>query len=309
MSITQLFTQVIIIFLLMVLGALIRKLGFLHTTSINDVTNITLYFLSPMVILKAFQQPFSAQRMQAFLWTLAAVFLTYLVSIIISKLVFKGVINTNLRRIYTYGSIYSNNGFMGVPLAQALFGSTGVFFAVASMVGFNVMNWTHGVSLFNPEHQESALTKLRSIILNPNIIAIIVGFLMFYFSWHFPSLISSFIGYGSAAFTPMSMIIIGSNLVGVKLANLKISWGEFGTLLLRHIIYPLVTLCLLKLFAISGTALYTTVILGSCPVAGLVVLFTLQSKGDTKPAVTLMSISTLLSLVTIPLVFAIANLW
>lgn len=59
MSIGQIFNQVVIIFLLMLLGAVIRKLGFLHPQSINDLTNITLYFLSPIVIIKAFEQPFS----------------------------------------------------------------------------------------------------------------------------------------------------------------------------------------------------------------------------------------------------------
>ena len=307
MSISQLITQVVIIFLLMLLGAIIRKFGFLHLQSINDITNIALYFLSPMVILKAFQQPFSSTRMHTFLLTLEAIFVSYLVTIILTKVVFSWVKDPNMRHIVSYGSIYSNNGFMGVPLAQALFGDAGVFYAVASLIGFNVMSWTHGVSLFHRRTNESWAQKIRKIILNPNIIAIIVGLVTFCCSIHFPPIIGQFLIYGSAAFTPISMMIIGSNLVGIQLKDIKLGIPASTALLLRNVLYPLVNLVALKLLGVTNTAINVTVILAACPVAGLVVLFTLQAKGDPKPAVTLMSISTILSLITIPLVFAIAN--
>lgn len=74
--------------------------------------------------------------------------MTYFVSILIAKLLFHKVKDQNIRQIATYGSIYSNNGFMGVPLAQGLFGSVGVFYAVASMIDFNVMSWTQGIGIF-----------------------------------------------------------------------------------------------------------------------------------------------------------------
>jgi hypothetical protein len=64
---------------------------------------------------------------------------------------------------------------------------------------------------------------------------------------------------------------------------------------------------LLKLLGVSGVALYTTIVMTACPVAGIVVLFTLQAHADAGPAISLMSLSTILSLVTIPLIFAISG--
>lgn len=92
------------------------------------------------MIVRAFEQSFSKTRFYQLALLVIAVFLTYVVSIIIAKLIFHRVPDQNIRHISTYGSIYSNNGFMGVPLAQGLFGSVGVFYAVASMIGFNVMS-------------------------------------------------------------------------------------------------------------------------------------------------------------------------
>lgn len=304
MSLSQVASQVVIIFALMLLGAIIRETGFLHSSSISDVTNIALYFLSPMVIIHAFKQPFSTQRLMIFIKLVVAVFLGYLLTIVIAKLVFHRVKDNNLKAILLYSSIYSNNGFMGVPLAQALFGSTGVFYGVASMIGFNVMSWTQGIGMFKPDSNKSSpLSKIKKIVLNPNIIAIICSLVIFTCSIHIPKLIDTFLTYGSQAFTPLSMIVIGSNMVGIRIKDIQLNGSLTTALILRNLIFPLVNLVILWAFGITGIPMISTVILAACPVAGLVVLFTLQAHGDTKPAVILMSISTLLSLITIPLIY------
>lgn len=307
MSLNQLLTQVMIIFFLMLLGALIRKLGFLHAQSINDLTNITLYFLSPLVIIKAFEHPFSRQRFITLLIVTVGVFLTYFISIILAKLAFHREKDENLRRIAIYGSSYSNNGFMGVPLAQGLFGSIGVFYAVGSMIGFNVMSWTQGIGIFRQHRNGNWREQLKQILLNPNIIAIIIGLIMFTTSFKLPALVDGFINYTSPAFTPMSMIIIGSNLAGLNWHDLRLPHVLWTSLLLRNLVFPILGIFVLVLLGIHGIPMYTTVILSACPVAGLVVLFTLQAHGDAKPATLLMSISTILSLVTIPLVYLICS--
>ena len=309
MSIGQIFNQVVIIFLLMLMGALIRKTNFLHLQSINDLTNITLYFLSPVVIIRAFEQPFSKSRFYQLVLLVVAVFLTYLVSIIIAKLIFHRVPDQNIRRIATYGSIYSNTGFMGVPLAQGLFGSVGVFYAVASMVGFNVMSWTQGIGIFRHAKRQDLGQQVKKIILNPNIIAIILGLVMFISSYRLPKLVSGFINYTSPAFTPLSMIVIGSNLANLNLRDVKLPRALWVSLILRNLIFPIIGIPILMMLGVSGVPLLVTVILNACPVAGLVVLFTLQSGGDAKPATILMSISTILSLLTIPVVYWLATLW
>lgn len=309
MSLNQLLTQVLIIFFLMLLGALIRKLGFLHAQSINDLTNITLYFLSPLVIIKAFEHPFSRQRFVTLMVVTVGVFLTYFMSIILARLFFHNEKNVNLKRIAIYGSSYSNNGFMGVPLAQGLFGSIGVFYAVGSMIGFNVMSWTQGIGIFRNRVQRNWRDQFKQIIVNPNIIAIIIGLIMFVTSFRLPSLVDGFINYTSPAFTPMSMIIIGSNLAGLNLKDIRLPRVLWTSLALRNLVFPILGIFILVLLGIHGIPLYTTVILSACPVAGLVVLFTLQAHGDAKPATILMSISTILSLLTIPLVYLICRLF
>ena len=307
MNLTQLTSQIILMFILMLVGLMINKLGFMHTQTSTDLTNILLYVVSPCLIIKAFEQTFSTDRLQMLGRVIIAIIIIYALMIMITQLAFKRVKDDNLRRIMRYGSVYSNAGFMGIPLTSSLFGTTGVFFAVASLAAFNIFSWTHGISLFTGK-QGSARDNVKQIILNPNIIAIIAGLILFMSSFHLPTIANSAITYVSSINTPLSMIVIGNSLADVKLNRETLDRRLWWVLLLRNLIFPYLAIVVLQLMGISGVPLYTTVLMAACPVAGIVVLFSLKVHGNPGPAVALMSISTILSVVTIPLVFALVSL-
>ncbi|WP_125583451.1 AEC family transporter [Levilactobacillus cerevisiae] len=307
MDIAQLSNQIILMFILMAVGLLTNKLGFMHGQTATDLTNILLYIVSPCLIVNAFEQRFSTSRLQALAIVMLGILLTYAIMVVTTNLVFKRVADANLQRIMRFGSVYSNAGFMGVPLASALFGSTGVFFAVASLAGFNLFCWTHGIALFTPKRPGDHHINWRQILLNPNIVAIVVGLAIFVSGVHLPSLLNQTITYVSSINTPLSMIVIGNSLAAVKLNRRTLDQRLLWPLLLRNLLFPVINILILKAFGVSGIPLYTTVLMAACPVAGNVVLFTLKDHGDTNPAVTLMSLSTILCMATIPLVFALSN--
>jgi len=306
-DIAQLSNQIILMFILMAVGLLTNKLGFMHGQTATDLTNILLYIVSPCLIVNAFEQRFSASRLQALAMVMLGILLTYAVMVLVTNLVFKRVADTNLQRIMRFGSVYSNAGFMGVPLASALFGSTGVFFAVASLAGFNLFCWTHGIALFTPKRSDDRHVNWRQILLNPNIVAIVVGLIIFVSAVHLPSLLNQTITDVSSINTPLSMIVIGNSLAAVKLNRQTLNPRLWWPLLLRNLLFPITNILILRAFGVSGIPLYTTVLMAACPVAGNVVLFTLKAHGDTTPAVTLMSLSTILCMGTIPLIFALSN--
>ncbi|MDQ7938142.1 AEC family transporter [Lactiplantibacillus sp. WILCCON 0030] len=307
MNLTQLTSQIILMFILMLVGLMINKLGFMHAQTSTDLTNILLYVVSPCLIIKAFEQTFSANRLQMLGRVILGILIIYLLMIAITQVAFKHVKDDNLRRIMRYGAVYSNAGFMGIPLTSSLFGSNGVFFAVASLAAFNIFSWTHGISLFTGK-QGSRRDNVRQIVLNPNIIAIIVGLVLFIASIHLPTIANSAVTYVSSINTPLSMIVIGNSLADVKLNRETLDKRLWWVLLLRNLLFPYLAIVVLQLMGISGIPLYTTVLMAACPVAGIVVLFSLKVHGNPGPAVALMSISTILSVVTIPLVFALVNL-
>lgn len=309
MNIGQLINQIVLMFCLMLIGVLINKLKFMHSQTSSDLTNVLLYIVSPCLIINAFEQPYSGSRIKQFLLAIAGVFLLYIIEIIVAKLVFGRLKDKNLRRIAQYGSIYSNAGFMGIPLISSLFGSEGVFFAVVSLAAFNIFSWTQGVSLFRDDESDNVeKTDWRQVLLNPNIVAIFLGVIIFIFSIKIPGIPNQVIKYVGSVNTPLSMIVIGNSLANIKFSRDMLN-KEIGlTILLRNLLFPIIGIFLLKVIGVSGIAFYTTVVMSACPAAGLVVLFTLQANGDAAPAISLMSLSTILSLITIPLVFALGSM-
>lgn len=307
MNLTQLTTQIALMFILMLVGLMINKLGFMHAQTSSDLTNILLYIVSPCLIVQAFEQHFSADRLQMLGRVLLGIIIIYVLMIIVTQLLFKRVSDPNLRRIMRYGSVYSNAGFMGIPLTSSLFGSTGVFFAVASLAAFNIFSWTHGITLFTGR-QGNRRDNLKQIVLNPNIIAIVLGLLLFVTSFQLPTIANSTIKYVSSINTPLSMIVIGNSLADVKLNRQTLDKRLWLVILLRNLLFPYLAIVILQLMGLTGIPLLTTVLMMACPVAGIVVLFSLKVNGNPGPAVALMSVSTILSIITIPIVFALVNL-
>ncbi|AKP68149.1 AEC family transporter [Companilactobacillus ginsenosidimutans] len=307
MDIGQLTNQIFLMFGLMLVGVIIGKTKLMSVQTSNDLTNILIKVIGPCLIINAFEQNYSQSRIKLFVLAAVAVAIAYVIEIVISKFAFARVKNSNLKRVSTYGSVYSNAGFMGIPLISALFGPTGVFYGVVSLAVWNVFNWTHGISLFNEAKGEEG-SKFKQIFLNPNVIAIIIGLILFIFSLSLPSTVDQVVKYVGSINTPLSMIVIGNSLASIKFDKSMLERHLWISLILRNLIYPVIAIFVLKLMGITGIAFYTTVVMAACPVAGLIVLFTLQAKENPAPAIALMSLSTVLSLVTIPIVFAISNM-
>lgn len=261
------------------------------------------------MIINAFEEPYSPKRIQQFLLTLIGIIIFYIVDILIAQIIFGKTVDPTLRRVTQYGSVYSNAGFMGVPLASSLFGSQGVFFAAASLAAFNIFNWTHGIRLFQPKQDQlDHKATLQKVIFNPNIIAIVSGLLIFLLSIKIPFVINQAVKYVGSINTPLSMIVIGNSLAGIKFNRRMFNGKLLLALIMRNLIFPVIAILILRLLGISGIAFYTTIVMAACPVAGILVLFTLQARGNPRQAITLMSISTILSLVTIPLIFTISKI-
>lgn len=122
--------QIVIMFLLMLLGFLTGRLGMIHKETAKDLTNFLLYIISPCLIVNAYLVGFSMKRLIEFFQAIVAVTLVYSVSIIVSHLIInrKFFKDQETRSVLLYGSAYSNAGFMGIPLVSAILGESAVFF-------------------------------------------------------------------------------------------------------------------------------------------------------------------------------------
>ncbi|WP_027106431.1 AEC family transporter [Ligilactobacillus ceti] len=300
--------QVVIMFLLMGVGYLCSHLKILSRDTTKDLTSLLLYVISPCLIVNAFLQKFTWMRLKYFFIVFVTVIVLFVIAIMLGKIFFtqKNVTDPQKLTVLRYSTSYSNAGFMGIPLVQAILGNLGVFFAVPYLVVFNMFMWTQGVGLF--KRPKSLKYNIKSAILNPNSIASVVGLMIFVLQIPMPRLLGTALHHMTNLNTPLSMIVIGANLGVVKwsqLGNDRLVWKGVAV---RNLVVPLIMLLILIWLPMNVTAMMTTLIMISCPVAGMVVLFSLLNEFELEFPTKLMCLSTVLSVITLPLIILLADI-
>ena len=282
-------TQVLELFILIAVGFLCGKTKMLTEKAVKSITDIVLYIVCPCVIVQNFIRPYSSDMLGGLLTAASAALCIHIVSIVIAMLVFHDKIPEK-NRVYRFALIFSNCGYMSLPMQQAILGSDGVFFGAVYIVIFNVVMWTFGVWLSSGDGKSVSAKK---ILLNPCIIGMAVGLVIFLMSIPIPEIISQPVTFLANLNTPLPMLVVGFYLSQTKILDaFRDGKGFVGGMML----------C-----GIRGTVLITGVIAASAPAAAATTMFAAKFDNDAKLSVNLVTLSTLLSVITMPLIVGFAQ--
>jgi len=287
--------NVLVLFVLIGLGFVCNKIKLISGKTVKEMTNFVLYIVTPCVIINSYQREFDKNMMKGLFITLAASAFSYATTILLAHLLIR---DKDKRREKTlrFGTVFSNCGYMSLPLQQVLLGDVGVFYGTTYIMVFQIMLWTYGVIVMSGNIKN---ISIRKIIVNPGVTSSLVGVLFFVFSIMLPTFIGEPIKHLAALNTPVPMVIVGFHLAN---ASLKIKgFSPYMTLLLRHIVSPVVMLLGLWACGITGPIATACVICASSPVAAATTMFAEKFDGDTPLSATVVSVSTLLSIITMPI--------
>lgn len=295
--------QVLILFILIAVGYVCGKVRFLTPVTSKNLTNIVLYFVTPCVVIDAFQREFNAEMLLNLGVTTLCALGIHLISILIVTLVFRDK-DKSAVCVLRFGTVFSNCGFMSIPLQSALLGSDGVFYGAAFVAVFNLVLWSYGLVCMGGSAKSITPKKL---ILNPGVIGVAVGFLLFVFSVQLPEVIGAPVSYLAALNTPLPMIIIGFYLSNTDIIKALKNKRQYISIALRLVVIPLLSLFVMWLCGVRGVVLVACVIAASAPVAAATTMFAAKFDRNTSLSVNLVSISTILSIITMPLVVGFAQ--
>lgn len=292
--------QVGVLFLLMGVGFVLGKRRVLDAHTVSQMSNLLMFVVTPCVVIDCLQVSFSPHLASALLWGLVFLVGQYAVLILLSQATFRRT-PPETRGPLRFAQVYSNNSFMGLPLLQAALGSAGAIFVVPSLVAFQVAMWTHGVLVMGGK------ISPKKALLNPGVLSSLVGFALFFSQITLPSVVGTAVGFLADMNTPLAMIIIG----------LQMSWGDlgrtftdrklYGVSAIRLLLSPLLTMAILFPFRNFDPNLFCAlIILSAAPVAGATSIFAQRYQQDTTAAAQAVTLSTLLSLLTLP-VFAVLS--
>ncbi len=292
------FVQVLIIFVLIAVGFVLSKAGIINEKGTNQMTDILLMIVTPCVLINAYQKEFSGELIVGLV--MAAVFslIIHAVGIIISTLVFKKE-ETLRYRVNIFASVYSNCGFMAIPLLSAAMGADGVFYGSVYLAVFTVLYWTHGICLYGGSKKEISLKK---IIINPGIIGTALAVILFVAKIKLPYVIDESVKYLAGLNTPLAMIVMGAYLTRVDIKKALKNGAIYAVSLLRLMIIPLIAVALARITNAAPVVAKAVLISAACPTASVTALMAAKYKLDSTYASEIVAVTTIMSVVTIPLI-------
>lgn len=223
-----------------------------------------------------------------------------IISILVTLLVKKEV-----RGIIRFATTFSNAAYMGFPLIQALYGTEGVLYASIYVTVFNISLWTIGIIFVTDSMSIKELAK--KILTCPAIISVVIGLVIFFSRIQVADVLKDTFSTVSAMNTPLSMIITGVTISQFSLLSILKDKRVYFTILLRMFIIPVVTTLIMYAINARGMVAVIAIILEACPCAAITTVFAINFKQDQKLAVGAVTLSTLISIITLPALALLAS--
>lgn len=303
-------TQVGVLFALMAVGFASRKAKLFGDAAVKGMVDLLVVVVTPALVLHAFQRPFEASMLRglAFVGVFAILGHVAAIALVTAFIHHKAKATQSVLRV---AAVFSNAGFMGIPLEHALLGDEGVFYGVVYVGVFNIVMWSWGYcTMRSLPFSGLKGPAARTMLVNPGTVGLALGLPVFFASFSLPTVLHEPVKCLADLNTPLAMIVIGYHLAGATAGPIFRTPAAWGAAAFRLGLYPLMMIGALALtsrfMALDRTMMLALVVSASAPVAALTSMLAAKYGGDVDMSVGLVSGTTLLSIFTMPPVIAFA---
>lgn len=305
MSLTAAFIQIGIMFFLILVGVFCYKTKMIDKDTNKKLSDILLMLVNPFLIFLSYQREFKATLLNGLLISLILALATHFAGILITLVALRRKNHEADIAIERFAVIYSNCGFIGIPLVTGIFGTEGVFYLTAYITIFNLMAWTHGMITVSGRSDGKSIAKA---LLSPSVISVFVGFFFFICKITIPEPIHDAFSYIAGLNTPLALLVAGSSIAQTNILKVVGKLRIYYIAFLKLLLVPIVMLLLFSLFDIPRVVMLTSVLAVACPTGATVNLFAIRYRKNYLYASEMFAITTILCLATIPFVMIVANL-
>ncbi|MCX7695551.1 MAG: AEC family transporter [Caloramator sp.] len=289
-------TQVIVLFLIMVVGYVSRKRGFINPQVNKSLSELLLNVTLPFMIIASFNFKFSKDMLNLGLKLFFISTIIHILLLLIGNVIYKKFKEDEYKVLW-FITVFSNCGFMGYPVVESVYGKIGLFYAALFNIPFNILIWTAGVFIFSGRGDKK---NLRRALLNPGILSVFIGLIIFLFSISLPTPVIKTLEMVGSMTTPLSMIIIGSTLADAKIKSIFEGFSVYFGSFIRLIAIPLTVYFILNLIGLKDFYLTIPVIITAMPAAANTVIMAEKYGGNPEYASKVVFLTTILSVITIP---------
>ncbi len=296
--------SVVTLLLMMAVGFLLAKKKLLSGNTLTQLSTVLMCVVNPALMINTFlNETCDGPTVRALLVAAAVLVGTYVIQALLMILFFRRQPEES-RGVSRFASIYGNVGFMGVPLIQSVLGAPGMVTTVVSLGVFNIAIWTHGIWLVGGKGKVS----LKKVLLNPGVIGLAIALALFAARIPLPAPVRSAVGYISSLNTPLAMVVIGAQMAAVNLLQLLREVRLLGVAAVKLLLLPAITMVVLLPLGLDPMIYTAVVILSGCPAAGASSLMCQMTGKDASYAARLVTLTTMISVITLPVVSAAAKL-
>lgn len=294
--------QVATLFLMMAVGFYMARRGILTREGQGQLSVLLLYVASPCIMLECLWLERTPDMAREVCLGMAVAGLCYLVYLLVPLPFFRRQ-SADVRDSMRFGAIFGNIGFMGLPLVQSVLGQEAVVYGALTMGVFNAVSWTFGLGIIGGRQAVSP----KKAVLNPGVLSLGVGLLLFFTGLRLPAPAANAVSFLADLNTPLAMVVIGAQLAGADLPAAFRSPVLYESALLKLVVLPLLTILLLLPLPISPGLFCALVLLAATPTAGITAIFAQRFGRDYVPAAQLVTLTTLLSILTLPVTAVLAR--
>lgn len=298
-DITLVAAEVLSLFCMMLVGVAARIFKVLNKDSTKLLSSLLVNVTQPLLILTSLQITYTEERLRAGLH-IALVSAVFHVLLSLAARLIYGKIKSS--RVLEFGTVFANCAYLGYPVLMVIFGEEGLFYGAFFTLFYNVYIRIYGIHLLT----RGGKSSLLKAFVNPGTVASVAGILLFVFSVRLPApFYNAFAAVGDVTF-PLSMLVVGNLLCNQSIAGL-LRLRSFVFSAIKLLAIPLAALGLCMLLGLDKTVSYICVVMAAMPAGANTAVFSELYTNDASSAASVISISTLLSVCTIPLMLFAAD--
>lgn len=304
MDLSSIFSQMLLLFAVIALGYVATKCRVLDAASNRHFSNLVICITNPCTVL------YSVLAGEHILTNLEVFQLTGLSFAVFAFMILVAVLIPKILRVsgndaglYRFMTVFSNVGFIGFPVVRAVFGSNAVFYAAIYNLVFQLVLYTYGVRQIS-EHPADRKIGWR-MFCKPIIVASLLAYAFYLTDFQAPQFITEVLGLIDQLTSPLSMLVIGCALAQVPIKEVFTNWRTYPFIAIKQLLLPVICFFLLRLFLSNELILGMLTIMTLMPIANMAAMFCAKYDGNQALAASTTFVSTLFSMIGIPILMFI----
>lgn len=292
----------------MAVGFYLNKKNILDQETSKKMSTMVVNFTAPLLIISSASQVAGDDQSVIVLMLLSGLFLYLMfpfLSIVVARLVHAP---SDCRGVYQCMVMLANTAFIGYPVVQALYGESAIFYTTIFNFGYNVLFYTYASFLLDRDAGQASKFEPKRL-LSAGFLAGLVALIIPFSGISLPDLIlqpCSFIGNIT---TPLSMLIVGSNMANYPIHDIFSEKKIYVMAFIRLLVMPVLTALYMSFLTKDPLLICMTSMTIGMPVGSMVAMASSKYEKQGRVGSISVVMTTICSMATIPVLAVIFKLW